>query len=543
MATALFNRLSTLLQSVSEKLQLSEYFSSDSSAVVEFPMNTVIKYEGSKNVSPNLQKDVETAYTKHTQIKAFTMNTVNTMQENKDQLIRIIRTANDPVETIVSLIFLVAKDRRERDVDFLLALDTFSGAPIDFQAQKINRLFATVLDSGLTVLHHVVLSSNDLENRRVLQSLLNRVENPDVVDKAGGERGFTPLLLAAFCGAKWALGPLLEAGADVYKCDANGNNVLHLASASMRDGVSGGEILEEIISTRKEVLTVVDAKNGDGHTPVTLASANGDIKGLEVLLNYEASAKSNGYSPLCYAVLAGKLDCVKALLAKGANVNDRTAEGMAAISIAAKNGELEIMRALLEKEHDASIMMTTFKEALRNRRLKCANCLALKTTGTNSLYPEAALREVIMLNAKGFGETDTELYKDLVKFFVQTGGLGDSAFSVLKLAAQRDNTLAFDIVLASREWTTEQMQTVSDISRNSDTVLKLNKKIKEEQNICVCCFDETEDLIKFSPCNHIECCKTCFEDLKRTSDVPHCPTCREVLDVPNCKPLSELSSS
>ena len=534
-ASFLFNRVSALFQSVAETLQLSEYFS-ENSEVVEFPMNTVLKFQGEETVAPNLAKDVESAYSSHTKLRIFTKNTFNAMEQNKEVLIKIIRTAKDPVEAIVSFIFLVAKERREKDVDFLLKLDTFSGAPIDFQQQKIRRLFSTVFESGCTIIHHVVL--NTLDNRVVLQSLLNYVESPEVLEKRGGPRGFTPLLLAAFSGSKWAITPLVDAGMDVSATDAKMNNVLHLASASMRDGVSGGEIIDALFSARKDTMLMVNEKNSDGHTPVSLAAANGDVGALKVLLSEGASAKSSGYSPLCYAVLAGSLDSVKLLLEHGANVNDRSREGLAAISIAARNGDLEIMRTLLAKEHDASIMMTTFKEALSNRKLKCANCLALKTTGTISLDAGAALREVVLLNPKDFGESDVSLYTDLVKYFVQTGGLGDSGFAMLRLAAQRDNTIAVNVLLEAREWTAEQMKAVSELSRNAETVQKITKKIEDEQNICVCCFDETEDLVKFSPCNHIECCKTCFADLKRTSETPHCPTCRVVLDIPNCKPVN-----
>lgn len=532
------NRISTLFQSVSENFQLSDYFSfpGSSSAVVEFPMNTVLKYEGEEQVAPNLRKDTEVAYSKHTRLRAFTKNTVNVMEQHKDVLIRIIRTSSDPVDTIVSLIFLVAKERREKDVDFLLKLDTFSGAAMDFQAQKINKLFTTVFESGLTVVHHIVMST--IDNRPVLQSLLNHVENTEALDQTGGARGFTPLLLAAFSGSKWALSPLIEAGVDLFKTDAKNNYVLHLASASMRDGVSGGDIIDALLSARSELKSIIREKNEDGHTCVTLAAANGDTQALKILLSEGGSAESSGYSPLCYAVLAGSLESVSLLIQHGANVNDRSKDGLAAISIAAKNGHLEIMRVLLQKEHDSSIMMTTFKEALQNNRLKCANCLALKTAGTSSLDAQAALREVVLVNPKGFDETQQNLFVDLVKYFVQTGGLGDSGFAMLKLAAQRDNTIAVNVLLESREWTADQMRTVSDLSRNSATVAKISKKIEDEQNICVCCFDETENLVKFSPCNHIECCITCFEDLKRTSETPHCPTCREVLDLPNCKPVN-----
>ena len=149
-----------------------------------------------------------------------------------------------------------------------------------------------------------------------------------VVDEEQG--GYTPLLFAARTGDAESTKLLLAAGADVNGEAPNGTSALVIAAHS-------------------------------GHPPVVVALLD---KGAD------PNRAGSGYAPLHAAVLRGDLDSVRALLAHGANPNIRLARGTPAraksldwalsiawldatpVWLAAKFGEVPIMRALLESGAD-----------------------------------------------------------------------------------------------------------------------------------------------------------------------------------------------
>lgn len=110
-------------------------------------------------------------------------------------------------------------------------------------------------------------------NVPVLQEIFPLIDNVDVRD----ERGFTPLIIAAYNNQPGAVAALLDAGADPNLADSSGNTALMGASFKGHAGVAC------VLVTRGSSL---DAQHGNGGTALMFGRNNV----VELLLEYGASA-------------------------------------------------------------------------------------------------------------------------------------------------------------------------------------------------------------------------------------------------------------
>ena len=113
----------------------------------------------------------------------------------------------------------------------------------------------------------------------------------------------------------------------------------------------------------KEMVVKSGEKNGeepplpvrvlsDGDTPLHSAASNGEVSEVKALLakGAEVDAKTKyGSTPLHLAAWKGHLDVVKELLAKGAEVNAKNKYGETPLYKAAENGHLDVVKELLAK--------------------------------------------------------------------------------------------------------------------------------------------------------------------------------------------------
>ena len=94
----------------------------------------------------------------------------------------------------------------------------------------------------------------------------------------------------------------------------------------------------------------LNKSDGDGNTPLRMASYNGHLDIVKTLLAAKAEVnKSNiyGWTPLLMASQNGHLEAVKTLLAAKAEVNKSNAYGSTPLLWASSNGHLEIVKTLL----------------------------------------------------------------------------------------------------------------------------------------------------------------------------------------------------
>lgn len=184
-------------------------------------------------------------------------------------------------------------------------------------------------------------------------------------------KGLTPLLAACAGGVNF--GPpgdkpktiriLLENGADVNVQD---ESWLKSGRTPLMYAVLRGDA--ELVQALLDKGARLDLKNKDGDTALSLAGKEG-LEYITQLLENPAgrNAKANAdpeRTPLLKAVRKGRLDKVKALIDRGADVNLRTPSGSTPLMYAADRGKPDIVRFLLKRGADVNAKNGTNNTAL-----------------------------------------------------------------------------------------------------------------------------------------------------------------------------------
>ncbi|KAI0289866.1 ankyrin repeat-containing domain protein, partial [Russula brevipes] len=141
---------------------------------------------------------------------------------------------------------------------------------------------------------------------------------------------------------------LLEHGADAIAPDNDGRTPLHLAS------FEGDLEVIRILLGRGADTT---AQDKDGWTPFRLALLNRHEEVALVLLNHDADWKAqgnDGVTPLHLALMYGDEEVALFLLQHGADMTARDNEGKTALQWASLLGNMRATRALLDRGADAA---------------------------------------------------------------------------------------------------------------------------------------------------------------------------------------------
>lgn len=170
------------------------------------------------------------------------------------------------------------------------------------------------------------------------------IAKPDLISSTEPPRQFTPLHIAAWNGRKEIVEFLLANGADVNAKGGEGETPLGMA-------VACGKI---------DVAKILHQHGGQGVAPIHYAAATGDLEAVKTLLKAhpeQASYKEGkfGMAPLHFSAQAGKKDLVEFLLANGADINDAKTECGTPLGWAAANGHKEVVEVLLAHKADPNI--------------------------------------------------------------------------------------------------------------------------------------------------------------------------------------------
>lgn len=139
---------------------------------------------------------------------------------------------------------------------------------------------------------------------------------------------------------------LVNRGMDVNSVDPAGNTLLHLATRNGNDS---------LIAALLKLKANPNARNRVGDTPLMLAAYNGKLSAASALLAGGADANGEGWTPLHYAVFAEQPELVSLLLSKGAKVDARAPNLQTPLMLAAKTGNLQIGKLLLNAKADPEL--------------------------------------------------------------------------------------------------------------------------------------------------------------------------------------------
>lgn len=164
------------------------------------------------------------------------------------------------------------------------------------------------------------------------------------------EEGYAPLHNAARIGSLEVAGFLLDHAAETNATDRDGWTPLMFAA--WRDNADMAQLL---IDNRARL----EAINADGLTALAIATQHGKtasaMKLIEAGADINRAVGAAAFTPLMLAVAKNSTEVVKALLAKGADVNARNTAGYTALMVAAAGNLPEIAALLIRNRADVSV--------------------------------------------------------------------------------------------------------------------------------------------------------------------------------------------
>ncbi len=154
-------------------------------------------------------------------------------------------------------------------------------------------------------------------------------------------RGWTPLIMAAFNGQHEIIDLLFHHKPDANALDMDGNTALHWAAFNGHISCA-----ERLIRHHAKM----NIQNNSGCTPLMQAAAHNhpDIVGLLIESGAALDTTADdGYTAMHQAAAAGYSEIVKLLLAKGAATNLRAIDGNTPYTLAVKNKQAGTFRLLM----------------------------------------------------------------------------------------------------------------------------------------------------------------------------------------------------
>lgn len=189
------------------------------------------------------------------------------------------------------------------------------------------------------------LRAAEAGNRPVIALFLEAHANTETRD----ERGWTPLMLAAFNGRDEAVEFLIKHGAHIHGSDLGGNTALHWAAFAGHTTTA-----KLLIENHAEV----DAHNSFGLTPLLQAAARRHLKTVLLLIDSGANLDTttrDGWTALHKAAAMGCAEIVWPLIRHGANISIKNLDGDTPIKLAVKNKQEAVMKILMSASDSDSL--------------------------------------------------------------------------------------------------------------------------------------------------------------------------------------------
>lgn len=161
---------------------------------------------------------------------------------------------------------------------------------------------------------------------------------------------------------------LLARGLDPNTLDPKGQNGLFLA---LRDGSRKSfELLLEQPQVR------IDAANEVGETPLMMAALRANVEAMRALIARGAQINRPGWTPLHYAASSPSVLPVRMLVEQGAQIDARAPNGNTPLMLAARYGSEESVTLLLQRGADRSLRNERNHDAADYARLDGREALA-----------------------------------------------------------------------------------------------------------------------------------------------------------------------
>lgn len=260
-----------------------------------------------------------------------------------------------------ALLFAIRSDRIE-SVKYLMNIEGIEICPMNDNKESIFH-FASICEkadilsyilsvcgkSGILDIKRwdfMTLDCYAIENDFDLEDIKAKNTDEMLVIDIKTKDGNTPLMYAAQYKRVQPFNYLMSMGADPTLVNNRGRSVLHFASES-----GSLEIIDILIKTND---VNVNQQDECGVTPLIISVRNGLVDCVQILLKNPKVdpniCDKNGWYPLHYASKLRFTKIVQLLLSKNIDINCRNNDNETPLYVAAKQGNLEIFKILLDRE-------------------------------------------------------------------------------------------------------------------------------------------------------------------------------------------------
>lgn len=203
-------------------------------------------------------------------------------------------------------------------------------------ADPAQHIKSELKNQGILCTPEGLFEAAETGNRTAVALFIGAQNNIEIRDN----RGWTPLMIAAFKGRDEIVGLLIQHDADVNALDLGGNSALHWAAF-------GGHT-----SCAKQLVehhAKINVGNNFGWTPLMQATARNHPGVVSLLIDSGVNldkAADDGYTPLHKAAASGYGEIVRLLLDRGADKNIATKDGDTPVKLAIKNKHEDVIKVL-----------------------------------------------------------------------------------------------------------------------------------------------------------------------------------------------------
>ena len=304
---------------------------------------------------------------------------------------------------------------------------------------------------GITPLHLACIHRHKL----VVRALLSIKEiDVNMIDKGGR----SPLSFAAENGDIHIVRQLLDHG-DVQVQHVN-------AALIFAAKKSQAEIVEVFLRYKGVDVNVIDT---EGRSPLSIVAENGDIHIVRQLLDHSDVQVQHVNAALIFAVKKSQVEIVEVFLRyKGVDVNVIDTEGRSPLSFAAENGDIRIVRQLLDRgDLQVQQVNVALIFAARSGKVEIVEVFLrykgvdVKESGTIALHAAACIgavkvvevllkEEMIDINAKTKPSGPSPFLKG-VKALNLGNDCSEYGYTALHFATSRDRPGVIQVLLTQRD--------------------------------------------------------------------------------------------
>lgn len=304
---------------------------------------------------------------------------------------------------------------------------------------------------------HLAAKNGQLE---IIKLFLNNNELLKLINSKSKDNDLTPLMLAAHNDHTTISKTLLESKAHYNLKDMNGFNALHWAAFGGSEGVL------ELFLQIKEFVSLIDAPDALGCTPLMYAAESGSEKACRLLLNKNADIlKSNNQkeTALHIATLSENFSAVK-LLSNSKDfkklINQKDRAGFTAFDLALEKDNVDICQILIINGAIDSLAaaMDVMKLAINNNSI-----------GVVKLIPKI-FKDVVKNNGSTLlicacKQNHVEIFEALLQLDADPFSKDKDEGTALNYAIMAENTKFFRLLLTHRRkeinaYKTEKKETV-----------------------------------------------------------------------------------